>query len=83
MVRAVIDIPLRVKVLQDYCRDEVEPFVKQHASGMWGWAEETIAIPTYKGSNGEMRYLKRIHGIWFDKDEDASFFILKFANLLK
>jgi hypothetical protein len=76
----LITFELYVDNLQHFCKDEIEPFLKETTQGLWRWNIEYREIET---NYGEKRMHKRIHGIWFDDEADANFFILKYPNLIK
>ena len=78
----MIDFELHVDSLQEYCKDEITPYLDRVTQGIWGWAEEYVVI-IYATDPGTEHHKKRIHGVWFDKEEDADFFLLKYPNLIK
>jgi hypothetical protein len=76
----MITFELRVENLQNYCRDEVEPFLKQTVSGGWRWQVEHREIEI---DYGVRRWRKTIRGIIFFDAAEANFFLLKYPNLIK
>ena len=77
----MITVELHVENLQHYCKDEIEPFLKETAQGLWKWQHEYDYV--WGKWEGQEIKRKRIHAVVFTHHEDADFFLLKYPNLIK
>jgi hypothetical protein len=77
----LITFELQAANLQNFCKDEVAPFLDATAQGHWQWQHEY----DYQWSKWDGRQIKRkrISAVAFLQQEDADFFLLKYPNLIK
>lgn len=76
----MITFSLHAENLQNYCWDEVEPFLKQTVTSGWRWQVEHRRIEI---DYGVQIWRKIIHGIIFFDAAEADLFLLKYPNLIK